>query len=103
VGDLPGFHYFAERGLLRREHHPFLADVVTSEATQGHGRLPAPPIAPAPLMGEHSDEIMREWLGLSPNQIEDLVAKGVVERASIEERSAIQQTLAAKTLRSEDA
>ena len=54
-------------------------------------------------MGEHSDEIMREWLGLSPNQIEDLVAKGVVERASIEERSAIQQTLAAKTLRSEDA
>ena len=103
VGDLPGFHYFAERGLLRREHHPFLADAVTSEATQGHGRLPAPPIAPAPLMGEHSDEIMREWLGLSPNQIEDLVAKGVVERASIEEQSAIQQTLAAKTLQSEDA
>ncbi len=97
VGDLPDFRYFAERSLLRSEHHPFLAEPVTSEAMQSQGRLAAPPMRPAPLIGEHSDEIMSGWLGLGPDKIEDLVVRGVIERASPEERVAIEQTLAAKT------
>ncbi|MCC2980610.1 CaiB/BaiF CoA-transferase family protein [Sphingomonas sp. IC4-52] len=95
VGDLPAFDYVSERHLLRCEHHPFLADPVTAEARQAHSRLPAAPMRSAPLMGEHSDEILGQWLALDPDTIERLAVKGVIQRTSPDERRAIEQTLAA--------
>ncbi len=93
VGDLPTSVYFVERGLLRIEHHPLLPEPVTSEARQYRGRLPDPDIRPAPLMGEHSDEILRDWLNLDAEAIENLAEAGAVERESSEERSAIEAVL----------
>jgi crotonobetainyl-CoA:carnitine CoA-transferase CaiB-like acyl-CoA transferase len=98
VGDLPSCAYVAERGLLRSERHPFLAESVTSEALQSHGRQLDPPMRPAPLMGEHSDEILRDWLSLDPGTIEGFASSGVIERVSAEERSAIEQALAGSAL-----
>jgi crotonobetainyl-CoA:carnitine CoA-transferase CaiB-like acyl-CoA transferase len=98
VADLPHAAYFAERGLLRCERHPFLVEAVTSEAWQSQARrLLAPPKRPAPLMGEHSDEIVREWLALDSDTVEQLAASGVIERAGAEERRVIEETLAAST------
>jgi hypothetical protein len=34
---------------------------------------------PAPLMGEHTTEIMRQWLGLDEQRISDLIEQGVLE------------------------
>jgi crotonobetainyl-CoA:carnitine CoA-transferase CaiB-like acyl-CoA transferase len=100
VADLPQTGYFADRGLLRSERHPFLVESVTSEARQSQGRrLATPPTRPAPLMGEHSDEIMREWLAIDPAAVEQLASSGVIERACAEERRAIEEVLAATTSR----
>jgi len=41
--------------------------------------LPRPIATPAPQLGEHTREIAREDLGLSDEEIEDLVARGVLE------------------------
>ncbi|MEU1953456.1 CaiB/BaiF CoA transferase family protein [Nocardia rhamnosiphila] len=42
-------------------------------------RVPAPPLAPAPIHGEHTREIAGELLGLLPEQIEEQIATGVLE------------------------
>lgn len=41
--------------------------------------LPEPIVAPAPLLGEHTREVAREILGLSDDEIQDLVDQGVIE------------------------
>ncbi len=94
VGDLPTSDYFAERDLLRHEYHPRLPGPVTAEARQYRGQVPDPESRPAPLIGEHSDEILRDWLNLDAEAIERLVEAGAVERESPEERSAIDAFLA---------
>ncbi|MDF2495320.1 hypothetical protein [Sphingomonas sp.] len=94
VGDLPSSDYFAERGPLRKEHHPLLAEPVTSEAQQCLGQLPDPEMRPAPLMGEDGDKVLREWLGVDADAIERLVKAGSVERENPGERSVIEVVLA---------
>lgn len=95
IADLPDFSYFSERGLLRTERHPHLVDPVTAEARQAASALAAPPASPAPLMGEHSDEVLREWLCLDGAEMATLARQGVVQHTSEEERAVIAEALAA--------
>ena len=81
VNDLPAV--FADeqvqaRGLVRDYRHPVLGDV----------RYPASPPqfeewtfpnAPAPRLGEHTDAVLRQRLGLSPEQLADLVRERVIK------------------------
>lgn len=80
IADLPEFAYFRERGLLRVEHHPHLAEEVIAErfhaVSANIGELPS---TPAPLMGEHSLEVVRDWLSLSEDAIDRLVAAKVLQ------------------------
>jgi len=39
--------------------------------------------APAPLLGQHSDEVLREILGYSPEEIESLNKEGVIKGADV--------------------
>jgi crotonobetainyl-CoA:carnitine CoA-transferase CaiB-like acyl-CoA transferase len=48
--------------------------------------LPEPIIRSAPLLGEHTREVAHELLGLSEQEIDDLVARGVLEEARPFER-----------------
>lgn len=65
VADLPDLPYYVERGLFREERHPYLAEVVTAEALQATGHAIVPPrMDPAPLLGEHSDAVLADWLGV---------------------------------------
>lgn len=80
IADLPGFGYFAQRGLLRVEKHPHLAEQVIAEAFHAvSAQLGALPGTPAPLMGEHSAQVVRDWLGLADDAIERLLAQGVLQ------------------------
>lgn len=95
VGDLPIFDYYRQRATLRTERHPYLAEPVTAEARQARGQSCADPDArPAPLMGEHSDAVLSDWLALDTGSIEALVASGAVERTSAAERRVIDEVLA---------
>src|SRR5690606_14918599 len=35
-----------------------------------------PRLRPAPMLGQHTDEVLREWAGLSESQLEALAANG---------------------------
>jgi len=68
----------AARGLLLDVDHP----------RAGRGRYVGSPIGldgagrgsrrPPPLLGQHTDEVLGEWLGLSPEQVAELRRGGVV-------------------------
>jgi crotonobetainyl-CoA:carnitine CoA-transferase CaiB-like acyl-CoA transferase len=80
VSDLPDFAYFRERGFYRVERHPHLSEPVVAE--RAHARSAAladAASAPAPLAGEHTEDVISDWLGLSEARIQALVASGVLE------------------------
>jgi crotonobetainyl-CoA:carnitine CoA-transferase CaiB-like acyl-CoA transferase len=37
-----------------------------------------PEVKPAPLLGQHTNEVLRDWLGLGADEIEQLGKDGVV-------------------------
>ncbi|MDX8356434.1 CaiB/BaiF CoA-transferase family protein [Sphingopyxis terrae] len=80
VGDLPDFSYFTAREFFRIEQHAHLPDDLIVEARHvAKSRLPAPGRAPAPLAGEQSVEVVSEWTDLGAEEIEKLVADGVIQ------------------------
>lgn len=79
VADLPDFAYYRERGLFRVEDHPYLRDDVVAErwAAKMEGGRDAPS-RPAPLMGEHSEDVISDWLSGRRNPA-SLVADDILE------------------------
>ncbi len=79
VADQPDFPYFQERRFFLTARHPYLADEMLQErAPAAYENMPDPPLAPAPLMGEHTIEVLKDWLKLSDDEIQGLIARGVV-------------------------
>lgn len=80
IADLPEFDYFRQRALFRAEKHPHLAEeVVTERFHAPSSNIADLPATPAPLMGENSAEVMRDWLALPPDEIERLFASNVLQ------------------------
>ncbi len=92
VSEQPDFIYYSERGIFRQEVHPHLLEPYFSEAMHVRSEaIPVPDARPAPLMGEHSQEVMREWLGLKEQEITDLIERGVLEPVSAQVLAALQK------------
>ncbi|MBI1683004.1 CaiB/BaiF CoA-transferase family protein [Caulobacter hibisci] len=92
VSELPDFAYYRERGFYRVEEHPYLAEPVTAERVHVRsGALSDAPTRPAPLVGEHTAQVVADWLGLPPERIEALVAGGVLEPVEPEVLAAAEQ------------
>ncbi|WP_419709650.1 CaiB/BaiF CoA transferase family protein [Pseudomonas sp. NFX224] len=80
VSELPTFPYFRERAFFRPTVHPLIGeDFLLENAPVFSRHLPDPPDSPAPLMGEHSEEILTRRLGLSTAEIARLVETGAVQ------------------------
>jgi len=67
----------SERGIMQTVEHP----------TTGTYKMPAWPVRfdgaparvkPSPLLGQHNDEILRGWLGISAAEVEALRTEGIV-------------------------
>ena len=81
VSELPAFAYYRERRFFREAIHPHMADPFVVEAAPIRSeRLPDPPDQPAPLLAEHTTDIMRDRLGLGPEEISGLIEAGVLEQ-----------------------
>ncbi|MCR6672436.1 CoA transferase [Devosia ginsengisoli] len=80
VHDLMEQFYFGQRSLLRTESHPHIPEsyLVERHSVVSHD-LAEPPTRAAPLMGEHTAEVVRDWLRLTSAETERLVAAGVLE------------------------
>lgn len=80
VSEMPDFDYFRERGFFQLVRHPLIADPLWQEASPVPSRhLPPPPGRPAPLMGEHTHDVLRAWLGLTFDEIDALLAARIVQ------------------------
>jgi crotonobetainyl-CoA:carnitine CoA-transferase CaiB-like acyl-CoA transferase len=76
TGDLLAEPSFVERGIIQIMRHP-----------RGELRMPtfpvrfdgaAPPVEPAPLLGEHTDQVLGDWLGMSADEIQTMRSDGVI-------------------------
>jgi crotonobetainyl-CoA:carnitine CoA-transferase CaiB-like acyl-CoA transferase len=81
ISELEDFAYYADGGLLLSATHPHLSVSLTVEGAPVRSqRMPAPPQGPAPLMGEHTIEILRERTSLPDDEIQALIEAGVLEQ-----------------------
>lgn len=80
VIDLPGFDHFEQRNVFRSTTHPEIADTFLLEAAPVHSiNLPDPPEAPAPLLGQHTEEILTTRLALTKIELAQLIEQGDIE------------------------
>jgi crotonobetainyl-CoA:carnitine CoA-transferase CaiB-like acyl-CoA transferase len=83
AADLPDWEYYLARRAFREELHPHGAEPFILENVQVHAeRIADPPLRQAPLLGEQTREIARDLLGLTDTEIDDLIARGVLETAA---------------------
>ena len=70
---------FWQRGILQTMEHPTVKDYGMPTWPVRHGGAP-PALGPAPLLGEHTGEVLQSWLGLDGQAIEGLIAGKVVQQ-----------------------
>jgi crotonobetainyl-CoA:carnitine CoA-transferase CaiB-like acyl-CoA transferase len=81
VEDLADFEHYVARSVFNRLHQPQLDEPLTVDhATIRSLHLPAAPLNPAPLAGEHSEAIARDLLGLGEDDTAALFAGGILQR-----------------------
>jgi len=80
VADLLDDPHLHSREFFRTMRHPLIrADLPTENAPARFSTLADPPLRPAPLAGQHTAEVLHEWLGLSAAEIASAVADGIAE------------------------
>lgn len=68
----------AARGYWRTLDHPVMGPVRAASAAHLWDGVPVQPASPAPLLGQHTEEISRDLLGLSAAEYRKLVAEEVL-------------------------
>lgn len=82
VTEIPDFPGFKDRETFVEVTHPYISETFLQErAPSRMTNIPAPELKPAPLIGEHTSELMKNWLGLSEDEIKALVEAGDLELA----------------------
>ncbi len=74
--------HVAERQLLSSVQHPILGKIPAMEQPAHFGGLPRGHQRPAPALGAHNRIVLERWLGLAPEQIEQLADCHVTHGAS---------------------
>ena len=76
TGDLLAEPTFATRGIIQTQHHPNSDFRMPTFPVRFDGKPPK--IAPAPLLGEHTEEVFGSWLGMSERDVKGLKDDGVI-------------------------
>ena len=70
------------RGALMDITHPKAGKLRVVRSPVRLSKLPERPDTPAPLLGQHTEEVLREVLGLKPAEISALLAAGAIATAA---------------------
>jgi crotonobetainyl-CoA:carnitine CoA-transferase CaiB-like acyl-CoA transferase len=80
--DMPDWEYYRARRAFREEQHPHGDAPWVMENVQVHAdHVAAPPLVPAPLLGEQTYRIAQELLGRDHAAVDALLTRGVLEIA----------------------
>lgn len=74
-----GDPHFEAIGMLERPHHPLTGDRVVPGVPWRLSDGPNGLRRPAPLLGQHTVEVLADVLGYAPDAVDDLIARGVVQ------------------------
>ena len=66
------------RGLVVDVEHPKAGTIPMQGVALRMSESPAAVRSPAPLLGEHTARVLQEWLGMTPERIEELQREGVI-------------------------
>lgn len=77
-GDIFDDPVLAARGYWRVLEHPVMGPLRNASAPHLWNGQPVSPASPAPLLGQHTEEISRDLLGLSADEYHQFVADGVL-------------------------
>ncbi len=69
-----------ERGMLEWIDHPDLGRIAALRSPLRFRDVPLAELRPSPRLGEHADEVLGEWLGLSQDEIAALESEGALRR-----------------------
>lgn len=78
VADTVTHPYFKSRDMIRRVPDPVLGEVTIPGFPLKFSEFPDLPDIIAPRLGEHGDEVLRDYLGASEKEIANLRASGVL-------------------------
>jgi formyl-CoA transferase len=81
VGEVCEAPQLIERGVVQAVQHPAAGDVRHIASAIRFDDAPPPPARRPPLIGEHTAEILLEWLGLSAAQVDKYAAQGAFGEA----------------------
>ncbi len=76
TGDLLAEPTFQTRGIIQTQHHPSGDLHMPTFPVRFDGKPPK--IAPAPLLGEHTNQVFGDWLGMSERDVAGLKDDGVI-------------------------
>jgi formyl-CoA transferase len=68
---------FESRGIMQTMAHPAIGDFKMPGWPVRHDGAP-PPVAPAPLLGEHAEDVFGRWLNLDSEAVDKLRDDGVI-------------------------
>ena len=77
TGELLADETFHRRGILQTVRHPTVGEYAMPAWPVRFAGTP-PPLRPAPLLGEHTADVLRGWLGLDADAVGALRGGGVV-------------------------
>ena len=67
---------FSERGILQTAQHPSGPFKMPSWPVHFNGKPPK--LEPAPLLGQHTTQVLGDWLGMSAGDVDALKKEGVI-------------------------
>jgi len=73
------------RGLIQQIEHPTIGQMKAVGPVLTFGSSANPSVTPAPLLGEHGNEILRGVLGLTDSQIQHLLDSGAIDLPDLAE------------------
>ncbi|WP_178133225.1 CaiB/BaiF CoA transferase family protein [Vineibacter terrae] len=77
TGELQNDPSFEKRGIMQTIQHPACGPFKMPAWPVRHDGAP-PPVKPAPLLGEHTGDVLGAWLGLSADDVKGLRRDGVI-------------------------
>ena len=86
VGEVLSNAYAQERKLVRSLPHPLDQSLPTVSNPVRFSRTPVRYESAPPLLGVHATGVLNDWLGYSPQQIEELASTGAIGPGQREEQ-----------------